>query len=132
MTSPDRTTSNIDKIAAIFPNVVTEALDPPAMHGATILAAVALMQELAIPEEPVALERPEPELLTWALSDSLRSTLLTELAAYRREAALHGVHRVFVPRPRGVSRSTRPITSSMLRAPISASPRRTSSATNSR
>lgn len=69
------------------------------VDGATILAAVARMQELAIPEEPVALERPEPELLTWALSDSLRSALLTELAAYRREAALHGVHRVFVPRP---------------------------------
>ncbi|WP_369067151.1 choline/carnitine O-acyltransferase [Kocuria carniphila] len=69
------------------------------VDGATILAAVARMQELAIPEEPVASEQPEPELLTWALSDSLRSTLLTELAAYRREAALHGVHRVFVPRP---------------------------------
>ncbi|MBD2765836.1 choline/carnitine O-acyltransferase [Kocuria sp. cx-455] len=69
------------------------------VDGATILAAVARMQELAIPEEPVASEIADPEPLTWELRDSLRSTLLEELTAYRREAALHGVHRVFVPRP---------------------------------
>ncbi|MBD2763185.1 choline/carnitine O-acyltransferase [Kocuria sp. cx-116] len=69
------------------------------VDGATILAAVARMQELAIPEEPVAPEIADPEPLTWELRDSLRSTLLEELTAYRREAALHGVHRVFVPRP---------------------------------
>ena len=69
------------------------------VDGATILAAVARMQELIIPEQPVDSEVPEPELLTWSLSDTLRSTLLNELVAYRRAAALHGVHRVFVPRP---------------------------------
>lgn len=69
------------------------------VDGATILAAVARMQEVAIPEQPAATGIASPEPLTWELSDSLRSTLLDELAAYRRAAALHGVHRVFVPRP---------------------------------
>ena len=69
------------------------------VDGATILAAVARMQEVAIPEQPAATEIASPEPLAWELSDSLRSTLLDELAAYRRAAALHGVHRVFVPRP---------------------------------
>ena len=69
------------------------------VDGATILAAVARMQEVAIPEQPAATDNASPQPLAWDLSDSLRSTLLDELAAYRRAAALHGVHRVFVPRP---------------------------------
>lgn len=68
------------------------------VDGATILAVVGALQEVTIPDEEPPAETPAPRALTWELDAPLREELVAATAAYRSEAALLGVHRVFVPR----------------------------------
>ena len=69
------------------------------VDGATILAVAGALRDAEIPDEAPAVDVPEPEALAWHLEPGMREELVSAVAAYRGEAALLGVHRVFAPRP---------------------------------
>lgn len=68
------------------------------VDGATILAVAGAMQDVTIPDEAALPDAPQPAAITWELEPQLRDELVARVAQYRTEAALLGVHRVFVPR----------------------------------
>nr|WP_314316079.1 choline/carnitine O-acyltransferase [Kocuria rhizophila] len=69
------------------------------VDGATILAVAGQLQDVTVPDEAPLPDAPSPDALTWQLDDGLRGDLVAAVAGYRAQAALLGVHRVFVPRP---------------------------------
>lgn len=73
------------------------------IDGATLLCALARMQDLEVPDEPAvaddAAEPPEPELVDWVLTPELRRRIREALEVQRAAAAPYATEIVVVPRP---------------------------------